>query len=83
MKKNIHGVIENVVISVREIDDKGPEIKFEKEYDKQTNTVTVKAISNEEMKDTKPTWKLSEDGKQYTKVYTANGTYTTPFKTNI
>lgn len=35
--------------------------------------------NNKGMQATKPTWSLSADKKTYTKVYSANGTYKTPF----
>ncbi len=54
------------------------EIIVEYDYDEQTNQVTVKIVSNMELQDTKPTWTLSSDKKTYTKVYTANESYSTP-----
>ena len=43
------------------------------------NTVTVTVKSKSKLKDTKPTWKLSEDQMSYSKTYPTNGTYTTKF----
>lgn len=53
-------------------------IKVEYEYDENTNQVLAKIISNTELKDTKPTWKLSSDSKIYTKIYSKNQKYNTP-----
>lgn len=53
-------------------------LKIEYYYDINTNTVTAQIISEIELKDTKPTWTLSEDKKTYTKIYTGNMNYTTP-----
>ena len=61
----------DVNIDVSEIDNKGPEITLEYKYNSD-DTVTIYMKSNEEMKDTKPTWKLSEDEKTYEKTYAAN-----------
>lgn len=52
-------------------------IKVEYEYDENTNQVLAKIISNIELKDTKPTWKLSADNKTYSKVYSKNEKYNT------
>lgn len=53
-------------------------IKMEYDFNKGTGQVVAKIVSNVELKDTKPTWKLSEDRKIYTKIYTENTEYTTP-----
>ena len=67
----------NIVV----VDVKGLEIKTEYEYVKETNEVISKMISNVKLKDTKPTWKLSDDKKVYTKIYTKNEKlYTTEFQ---
>lgn len=63
----------NIVVA----DVKGLEIKTEYEYVKETNEVIAKMISNVELKDTKPTWKLSEDKKVYTKIFNKNTQYHT------
>ena len=52
------------------------EVKYE--YDEETNKVTAQIISDVELKDTKPTWKLSTDKKIYTKVFDTNMSYSTP-----
>ena len=46
------------------------EIKYE--YNEETNEVIAKIISSTELKDTKPTWNLNEDKKEYTKLFTEN-----------
>ena len=53
-------------------------ITVEYEYNEQTNEVTAYMISDIELKDTKPTWKLSEDRKTYAKVFNSNINYNTP-----
>ena len=53
-------------------------IEFKTEYDKTTNRVIAKIISNVELKDTKPSWKLSKDKLTYTKIFDSNTDYTTP-----
>ena len=73
-------IVENEV--VEEVEDREDEeettIKVENKYDPDTNTVTVKIISEVELKPTKPTWKYSEDRLSCTKVISENTTYTTP-----
>ena len=54
------------------------ELRVEYEYIKETNQVIAKIISNVELEDTKPTWKLSKDRKTYTKTYSSNIKYSTP-----
>ncbi len=55
---------------------KGPNITVKYLYDS-SERVTVYIISDRKMKNTKPTWKLSEDGYIYTKTFTSNNSYTT------
>ena len=76
---DINGNIENLIYNIDEIDQCEPQIKIETKYDEKTNTVTVKAISNEKLGQTKPTWNLSDDKLTYSKIYEENGTYTTSF----
>ena len=52
-------------------------ISVEYEYDEKTNQVIARIISSIELKDTKPTWNLSDDKKIYTKIYNKNETYNT------
>lgn len=63
--EDIYGNIKSVEINVDLIDDKGPEIKMEYKYNEENNTVTAIIHSNEELKDTKTTWKLSEIGRAH------------------
>ena len=65
-------------IKINQIGKEKAEIKVKNEYNGATNQVTVQIISDMELKDTKPTWKLSEDKLTYTKTFTSNMTYTTP-----
>ena len=79
--EDIYGNIKSVEINVDLIDDKGPEIKMEYKYNEENNTVTAIMHSNEELKDTKTTWKLSEDKLTYTNEnMTSNGSYHTGVK---
>ena len=71
-----HGNVKTVEFEVSEIKQ---EYKITKNYDEKSNTVSVVVSSNIKFKKTKPTWTLSEDMKSYTKAYTDNGTYKTPF----
>ena len=78
--EDIYGQTEKVLIEVKEI--KG-ELKLEAKfiYNAETNTVTGKVHSNNKLKDTKTSWKLSEDKYTYTKEnFTENGTYYTTFE---
>ena len=52
-------------------------LKLEYEYNAEENTVMAKMVSNIELKDTKPTWTLSEDKKAYTKIFSENNNYST------
>ena len=77
----IEDIYENrtkVLINIQLIDDKKPEIKLEYLYDTNKNTEIVVMHSNEILRNTKKTWKLSEDGLTYTsKEMTTNGSYYT------
>ena len=78
--EDIYGQTAQVLIEVKEI--KG-ELKLTAEftYNKAKNTVTGKVHSNNKLKDTKTSWKLSEDKYTYTKEnFTENGTYYTTFE---
>ena len=76
--EDIYGNIKSVEINVDLIDGKGPEIKMEYKYNEENNTVTAIMHSNEELKDTKTTWKLSEDKLTYiNENMTSNGSYYT------
>lgn len=68
-------------INVTGIDKTGPKMTIKYSYNSINNTVTVIATSNEELKNTKPTWTLSKNKKVYTKIYTKNEKlYTTEFQ---
>ena len=68
-------------INITGIDKTGPKIAVKYTYNSTNNTITVIATSNEELKNTKPTWTLSKNKKVYTKVYTKNEElYTTEFQ---
>ena len=75
--EDIYGNKTEIEINIEQIDDKGPVIEISYEYDKKTNTVTATMSSNEEMNDTKPTWKLSQDKLKYTKEFDKNEEYKT------
>lgn len=72
----IDGNINLVDISITEI--KEPKIEIEKKYNEDNNTVTVNIISDIKLKNTKPTWQLSDDEKIYTKIFDDNKNYSTP-----
>lgn len=69
------GNIIDVNINVQDV--KKLELKTEYEYNEKTNEVLAKIISNINLKDTKPTWNLSEDKRTYTKTYKENSAYST------
>ena len=66
-----------VEINIDQIGKDKPNLKVNNVYDKTTNQVTSKIISDVPLKNTKPTWKLSEDRMTYTKVYSNNSNYST------
>ena len=70
-----NGNVINVNINVTQV--RVAKITMEYEYNKTTNTVVAKMVSDIELKDTKPTWKLSDDKKVYTKSFEANTNYST------
>ncbi len=53
------------------------EVNMEYIYNEKDNTVTAIMKSNNILKDTKPTWKLSKDKLSYSKVYNTNSKYYT------
>lgn len=73
---DIYGNTTNVVIKVTQIDDKGPEISLEYIHN-QNGTITVIMHSNEELADTKPTWTLSQNKLEYTKIFNEDTEYST------
>ena len=79
--KTYYGFIEKKYINVFSkdyLDTTPPIIDIEYKYDANENTVTATINSNELLRDTKLTWKLSNDKKSYTKKFTKNETYITP-----
>ena len=73
----LNGINKKIKINVTQIDKIGPSITTKYLYDEVNDTVTVSIISNEIMKNTKPTWKLSQDKLTYTKKYYSNELYYT------
>jgi len=79
--KTYTGFIEKVYINdfpASKLDTTPPRLNITYEYDENTNLITVKITSNEVLRDTKPTWTLSNDKKSYTKVFDKNQVYITP-----
>ena len=70
----VENMLENTVQNNLIEDD----IIIEYEYNQNENQMMVKIISNIPLKDTKPTWELSEDKLVYTKIFTSNIDYETP-----
>ncbi|MBO4293433.1 MAG: hypothetical protein J5881_03490 [Clostridia bacterium] len=75
--EDINGNIKNVDINITEIDKTGPIIDLDYKYNSD-NTVTVFIKSNEELANTKSTWKLSDDKKIYEKKFENDLDYSTP-----
>ena len=73
-----YGNVMNVTINIDQIGKEMPNIQVFNDYDSTTNQVVCKMVSDVQLKDTKPTWKLSEDKIAYTKTFTGNIDYTTP-----
>ena len=59
-----------------------PKITLEYKYNSANTNVTVKIKSNSELANTKPTWNLSKDKKEYTKTFDSNQVYTTLVQDN-
>lgn len=77
---DIYGNKISVPISVTQIDDKGPEIKIEYQYNQNRTQCIVTVTSNEEMiQKTTPGWKLSTDKKTYTYIATKSQNIVTNF----
>ncbi len=66
-----------VLINVTQIDESPAKIKVSYDYNKDTNTVMTTMTSNRELQNTKVSWKLSEDKKQYTFEFGDNTKYVT------
>ena len=78
--EDIYGQTKNVLIEITQIKH---ELKITTEfiYNDATNTVTGKIHSNNPLKDTKTSWKLSEDKLTYVNEnFTENGSYYTTFE---
>ena len=73
--EDVNGTIYNVKVVVTQIQPL--EIKVNYQYNEVENTVIATMVSNIELKDTKPSWTLSADGKTYTKTFTGNMNYET------
>lgn len=73
-----YGNVMEVTINIDQIGKEKPIIQVFNDYDNTTNQVVCKMVSDVPLKDTKPTWKLSEDQIAYTKTFTSNMDYTTP-----
>ena len=77
---DVYGNVENKLITIDFFDEN---IKVNITYNNNDDaTITAIATSNSPFADTKPTWKLSNDGYTYTKIYRINQEYETTF-TNI
>ena len=69
-----------VQINITQIDDKGPEIQIDYEYNKDRTQCIVTVTSNEEMiQKASPGWKLSQDKKTYTYIATKSENIITNF----
>ena len=75
--EDVYGNVVEVLIEVTGIDETGPTITMEYIYNKTDNTVTGIMHSDEVLKDTKVSWDLSEDKKNYTTILRSNGAYIT------
>ena len=75
--EDIYGDKEQVLIEIKGIDDKAPEITIEYNINSD-GTVTVIMHSNEPLGETKSTWTLSADKLTYTKTFSESKNYTTP-----
>ena len=73
-----YGNVTEVTVNIDQIGKEKPNIQVFNEHDVITNQVVCKIVSDVPLKDTKPTWKLSEDRITYTKTFTSNIEYTTP-----
>ena len=70
-----YGNVIPVQIHITQIDDTPAKVEVSYEYLPETNTVMATMTSDKELQNTKTTWKLSEDKKQYTFEFTTNTTY--------
>ena len=72
---DVRGRVKEVKIEVTEVKDAKIEVFYE--YKEDTNTVIAKIVADTELQDTKVSWTLSEDKKEYSFEFNANTTYTT------
>ena len=72
-----YGNIKNITIKIDQIGKEKPQIQVTSEYDSNKNQVKCKIISDVPLKNTKPTWGLSEDKLVYTKYFTESMDYYT------
>ena len=77
--EDIYGNKSSIQIKITWIDKIAPKITTQYILN-DNNTVTVKAISNEPLKDTKVSWSLSQDKKTYTYTFKENTDYATTFE---
>lgn len=73
----LFGIIGTEVCAKQTTTQNDHNIRVEYVYNENENTVTAKIISNKELEDTKPTWKLSSDKKVYIKNFDFNQEYDT------
>ena len=79
--EDVYGEIIPIEIHVTQIKDRvDTVINIDYQYKEETNTVLAIVTSNNELKDTKVSWTLSENKRQYTFEFNANTTYTTNFE---
>ena len=71
---DIYGNKIYIPLQVTQIKETKIDVKYQ--YNEETNTVTVTMTSNNELKNNKTTWKLSEDKKTYTYEFESNTIYT-------
>lgn len=67
-----------IEINVSQVDMSPPNIIFEYTLN-EDNTLTVTAISDEELKDNKPSWELNDEKNVYKKIFFTNQNYKTIF----
>lgn len=71
---------EKIRIEIKGLDNEGPVLDVQYAYDFDANSVTATVTSNEELKDTKTNWTLSEDKLVYEYVFKDNTNYSTSFQ---
>ena len=71
---------EKIMIEIKGLDNEGPVLDVQYDYDFDANSVTATVTSNEELKDTKMNWTLSDDKLVYKYIFTDNTNYSTSFQ---